>query len=244
MTPVDYIRLALKAANVVGIGQTADAEDTNDCFILLQAMLNQWSKKRFLVPNEVDTAVTTTGATSYTVGSGGAFNITRPDRLEAAYIRLLPVVNAQPVDIPLAIIDAHEDYAAVTCKSIVGFPVACFLDTGYPLSTLYLYPVGASSLYEIHIITKYAFSTSLTLTTDIAVPPEYQDAIIWNLAVRIRPIFGAAPDPTLIALAKSSLNVVRGANAQIPILRMPRGIGWYRGARWGGHGISNYASIG
>src|SRR3569832_53347 len=128
MTPVDYIRLALKAANVVGIGQTADAEDTNDCFILLQAMLNQWSMKRWLVPNEVDSALTSTGASSYTVGTGGAFNITHPDRIEAAYIRLLPVNNAQPVDIPLAVIDAHEDYATITCKSITGFPVACFYD--------------------------------------------------------------------------------------------------------------------
>src|SRR5690348_9614429 len=111
-TAVDYIRLALKAANVTGIGQTPDAEDTSDCLFLLQSMLNQWSMRKFLTPNEVDTAVTTTGASSYTVGSGGAFNITHPDRIEAAYIRLLPTVNSQSVDIPLAIIDAHEDYAA------------------------------------------------------------------------------------------------------------------------------------
>jgi hypothetical protein len=245
MTPVDYIRLALKAANVIGVGQTPDAEDTNDCFIVLQSMLGQWSRKRWLVPNEIDSSVTSTGATSYTVGTGGNINIARPDCIEAAYVRLLPYASPnQQVDISLSLIDAHEDYAALQNKSVVGFPVALFYDSAYPLGSIYLYPVAASNLYEIHIITKYSFTSSLTLTTDLALPPEYQDAIIWNLACRVRPLFGAAPDATLVALAKSALNTVRGANAQIPILRMPRGVGWYGASRWAGHGIAHYASLG
>jgi hypothetical protein len=245
MTPVDYIALALRAANVLGTGQTADAQDTQDVLVVLQAMLNQWSRKKFLTPNEIDTAFTATGATNYSIGSGGNFNIARPDRVEAAYIRLLPAPTAaQQVDIPLGIVDAHEDWATVATKSIVGFPQFCFLDSAYPLSHLYIYPVASASSCEVHIITKYAFPTTLTLSQDIDLPPEYTDAIIWNLAVRVRPLYGAGPDPTIIALAKTSLNVIRGANCQIPVLRMPRGIGWYGGGRWGGHGIRNYASLG
>src|ERR1041385_3285754 len=114
-TAIDYIRLALKAANVTGVGQETDAEDTSYCLFVLESMLNQWSMKRWLVPNEVDTAVTSTGATSYTVGTGGNFNIAHPDRIEAAYLRLLPAPTpSQQVDITLTIIDAHEDYAALT----------------------------------------------------------------------------------------------------------------------------------
>src|SRR3569833_524573 len=192
MTPVDYIRLALKAANVVGVGQTPDAEDTSDCFIVLQSMLAQWSRKRWLVPNEVDSYVTATGAASYTVGSGGNINITRPDRIEAAYIRLLPYQPNQQVDIPLSLIDAHEDYAALTCKAMTGFPIALFYDSGYPLGSIYPYPVAQSGLYEIHLVTKNVMPSSLTLSSDIALPPEYQDAILWNLACRIRPLYGAA----------------------------------------------------
>lgn len=36
------INLALKMAGVLGIGQTASAEDSNDALTLMNAMLAQW----------------------------------------------------------------------------------------------------------------------------------------------------------------------------------------------------------
>ena len=38
-TPSDLITLALKTANVLGVGQTASAEDMNDAFNLLNMMM-------------------------------------------------------------------------------------------------------------------------------------------------------------------------------------------------------------
>ncbi|AHX16138.1 hypothetical protein CH75_04910 [Dyella jiangningensis] len=55
----------------------------------------------------------------------------------------------------------------------------------------------------------------------MVLPPEYQEAIIFNLAARLRPMYGLPPEQSIIALAKSSLSVIRGANAQIPRLTLP-----------------------
>ena len=38
-TPGDIIQLALKTANVLGVGQTASAEDTNDAFNVMNLSL-------------------------------------------------------------------------------------------------------------------------------------------------------------------------------------------------------------
>lgn len=88
-TPVELINLALKQAGVLGVGQTASAEDTNDAFRLLNMMLAQWSLKRNIVYRITDTAFAATGAETYTVGPGGDFNMPRPSKLVGAYCRQL-----------------------------------------------------------------------------------------------------------------------------------------------------------
>ncbi len=52
-------------------------------------------------------------------------------------------------------------------------------------------------------------------------PPEFIAALKFNLAVRLRQSYMLPPDAVLVALAKDSLNVIRGANTQIGTLVMP-----------------------
>jgi hypothetical protein len=49
-------------------------------------------------------------------------------------------------------------------------------------------------------------------------PPEYQEALLYNLAARLRPMYGLPPEPTITSMAVTTLNVIRNANAQIPRL--------------------------
>ena len=81
-TPGDIVNLALLDSGVIGQGQSASSEDTNNALTRLNFMLAQWNRKRWLVYNLVDTLIPSTGAVFYTVGVGGDFNIGRPDKLE------------------------------------------------------------------------------------------------------------------------------------------------------------------
>lgn len=220
-TPVDLITLALKTAGVIGVGQTPDFTDTNDCFVILNSMIAQWNRNRWLVYTLVDTAVTSTGAQSYTVGTGGDFNIPRIDRLETAFARLLTGNPNNPFDYPLTLLDSREDYSAITLKRLTTFPTSIFLDSDFPLGKVYPWPVPAAGQFEIHLITKKVLPQFPDLTTTIALPPEYLDCLIWNLSVRIRPLYQLPPEPTITSLAKNALGVIRSANAQVPSLRMP-----------------------
>ena len=59
---------------------------------------------------------------------------------------------------------------------------------------------------------------------DINLPPEYEEALMYNLAGRLYPMYGMPPDQTIIKLAAASLATVRMANTQIGRLYMPAGL--------------------
>lgn len=219
-TPNDLIQLVLKDTGVIGVGQTALAEDANDAFNRCNMMLSQWNRKRWLVWNLIDTAVTSTGAQSYTVGIGSNFNIARPDRLEAAYFRQVNI-GPNPPDYPLEIIQSREDYSRIRLKNLVSWPQYIFYDSAFPIGSVYPWPIPQASIYSIHILTKVVISQFTSLAQTINLPPEHFAAIFYNLCERSRPGYQLPPDPTISQMAKESLAVIRGANAQIPRLQMP-----------------------
>jgi hypothetical protein len=227
MTPLDLITLSLKQAGVVGIGQPVQAENANDAFTLLNMMLGQWNRRRWLVYHLVDVAKVATGAQSYTIGIGGDFNVARPDRIESAYVRLLNNSGPNQTDVPLTLMQSMEDYSRIALKSMVAFPSYVFLDSDFPLGRVYLWPVP-SPRYEIHLLLKAELPAFDTMSQDIELPAEYAEAIMYNLAGRLRPHFQLPADPSITALARSSLNTVRNANTQIPTLQMPNDLarGW------------------
>lgn len=221
-TPNDIIQQALRKSGVLGIGQSASAEDTNDAFLDLNDMLSQWQRKRWLIWHLVDYSVVSTGASTYTVGPGGDINVsTRPDRLEAAYFRQITQSQPNQIDYPLEIIESYETYSRIAIKKLTSFPQYIFYDSAYPTGVLHPYPVLQPTIYELHILLKEQLNQFTSLGQVISLPLEYIAAIKWNLAVRLRPSYQLPPDESIVQLALESLNVIRGANAQIPRLTMP-----------------------
>lgn len=223
-TPAELIALALVDAGIYGQGQTASAEDTNNAFKRLNWMLAEWSRKRWLVYHLIDVSFTTTGAESYTVGTGGNFNTPRPDKIESAFARQLLPDGQNQIDYPLQIIQAREDYNRIRLKTLGSWPSLVFYDSGYPLGTLYVWPVPSSGQFSVHISLKAPLTAFATLAEDIEFPPEYEAAIFYNLVIRLQAAFKVQLDPMVVALAKDALNVLRGSNTQIPTLRMPSAI--------------------
>jgi len=219
-TAGDLISFALRTAGVLGVGQTASAEDANDSLVLLSAMLAQWQRQRYLVWSLVDTALTSTGALTYTVGPTGDFAIARPDRIDSAFVRLLST-SPTPIDWPLSIIESREDYNLITAKTLESVPVALFYESSYPTGVLHIWPIVPDALYSIHITTKAALPALTALTTPLAMPPEYTEALIYALAVRLCMNYGIDPRPSLVGAMRLAMNTLRMANTQVPQLGMP-----------------------
>lgn len=221
-TARDIITLALKNAGVLGVGQTASAEDMNDSFTLMNDMLAQWQLKRWLIWHLLDLSCVSTGAQTYSIGPGQTINYgARPNRLEAAYLR--QIVQSQPnqVDYPVILLESREDYSNIALKQLQSFASYAFYDSTYPFGTIYFWPLPNANIYEIHVLVKEVLNQFANLNSVVNLPLEYKPCIHYNLARRLRSAYRLPPDPEITALAKDALNVIRGANTQIPRLRMP-----------------------
>lgn len=218
-TPADLINLALKTANVLGVGQVASAEDQNDAFNLLNMLMAQLQRRRYMIYQLVDMSKQATGAISYTVGPGGDFNVARPAKLEAAFFRLNQNTPL-PVDYPLTIIRAREDYNRIGIKNLNAFPQYAFYDAGFPLGNLFIWPVP-NSQYEIHITVMQQLQSFQNVNDAISLPPEYSAALMWNLVMELYPFYGLPVNEVAKGKAEASLRIIEEANAQIPTLQMP-----------------------
>jgi hypothetical protein len=214
----DLITFALRTSGVNGVGQTPLAEDFTDALVLLRAMLAGWQRKRWLVPNEVDLAITSTGAASYTIGP------IRPDRVHAAYVRLLGS-NDNPPDIRLTVIDSYEDYAQITLKNLSTFPQAVFYDATWPDGLLKFWPIPPAGAYELHVLFTAPLPIYVNLTDELNLPPEYLEALIYSLAVRLAMNYGLDPRPAHVMAMRQAMNTLRMANTRVSQAMMPAGVG-------------------
>lgn len=224
----DIINLALKTANVLGVGQTASAEDMNDAFNLMNMMMAQWQRRRYMVYQLVTLSKQATGAISYTVGPGGDFNVARPAKLESAFFRQ-NVQTPLPVDYPLEILRSTEDYNRISIKNLNAFPRFAFYDMAYPLGNLFVWPVP-NSMYEIHITVMQQIQQFVTVNDTIAMPPEYSAALMWNLTLELYPFYGLPVSPVVQGKAEASMRIIEEANTAIPQLQLPTAVRPQRGS--------------
>ena len=288
-TCIQAIHLALRYAGRVTDQQSVSdtSQDVNDAFAMLVAMVGQWQRKRWLVYDLTETTIVSTGGSQYTVGPGAQFAIPRPDRIEAAFARLLPaptstIISGQlinnggvvtvtsggslptspvglapgsywnnggvlmivsgsvtpsfgsTIDYPLSILESREDYARIALKTFQTIPASVFYDAAWPTGSLYFWPVPPVAQYELHIFTKASLQVYSSTSDALNLPPEYTEALIYNLALRLP---GGNVSPAIAGLARASLNTIRMANTQVAAMQMPRGLA--SGARRG----SDYASF-
>lgn len=235
------ITAALTLNGVVAAGTAPQAADSATALVQLNVMLGSWQRKRWLTYRLADVAAISTGAARYTVGPGGTFALgVRPDQIYAPYARLLG--NAQPatdnetapgtdtpgnigfgggqtpIDFPLTLIESRQEWASISFKGLQTYPVAAFYDPDYPNGWLYLWPAPTAQLWELHFLVKEVMPSSFALGDMLGLPAEYQEAVLYNLAMRVRPSYGQEPDPVIGQLAMGSLQTIRSVNTMVPRL--------------------------
>lgn len=220
-TPRQIITLALKEIGAIGQGQVPSAEDYSDAFRRLNMMIAQWNRWRYMIFHLVDLSFVGNGSQTKTIGPSGQINTTRPARIESAFYRM-PSGN-QPTDFPLTVLNSREDYDRIGTKFQGGPPQCVFLDTGWPLSTLYTWPIPDNQ-YTVFLSVMEQLTAFDNASDDINLPPEYEEALMYNLATRISPSYGIPVSDDTRGMAKAALNTIKMINAQIPLLAMPAGL--------------------
>lgn len=215
-TARDICEGALKEVGVLGVGQSASAEDINDAFDRLNLLLDEWSIERFMLFHLVQLSFTGDGSQTKTIGPSGDIDTVRPYGIASAFVRQ-NAGQPQPVDTDVWVIKAREDYNRITAKFIDSRTRAIFLDTGDPLSTLYMWPIPDSS-YELHLSVVAQIENFDNLSDPIDLPKGYKSCLLYNLASRLFDMYGIAPKPKTLNLADSTKRKLQRINAQIPQL--------------------------
>lgn len=225
---------SLRKAGIVGIDEDIEQPVLNDAFADLNDLLVQWQANRYLVWRLATYSFTSTGAQTYTVGPGGTVNISpRPDRLESAFLRITNSAPSNlPVDLPLEIIPAKENYNDIIIKTLGTLPWRIFYDPGqeppndkgWQMGTLYPWPVPQASIYQIFVTFKEVLNRFASLKDPLNLPPEYGPALKWCLAEVLRESYQMPPSSQITKFARRALNVIRLRNTAIPTLRMPAAV--------------------
>lgn len=209
MQAQDVIANALRWLGVLAVGETASSQELSDGLVVLNELVASLSAEEiYLYTRAVDalTATATTG--SYTWGTGGAINSTRPLRLVKADC------SFGGTTVPVDII-GFAAWSNIPERAVQGNVVQrAFLDNAYPLATLNLWPVPKTtsttlSLYSLKALTAFAATTD---TFDF--PPGYERAIRLNLALDLAPEYGIALTATHVSLAEQAKRALRSLNKQ------------------------------
>jgi hypothetical protein len=226
----DLTAIILRDSGVAAAGQTPSAQMQQDTKTRLVNMLNMWKRRRWLSYHLVDLSVVCDGSLSYSFGSGGDFNYPRTDQIDYAFARqITPSAQPNQPDFPLRIITSREEYSTITLKEMQAGPAAAlFYDSGYPMGEVFPWPLMTNQ-YELHLGVKSDLDVPTNLTDDIVLPPEYNDAIYYDMLRRTRMAYRLPADSEINKQARASVATIKAANFQIAPLSMPRAIQNYAG---------------
>lgn len=208
-TASDIIRRSLRLIGAIAGGETPSSTEEADALQVLNAMLDSWNTESLAVYALRDETLTLTGAASYTIGGGGALDTARPVKIEAAYERL----SDNDYHVKLASADAWYRLAAKSTSGDVAEWL--YYEPSYPLGTLYLYPKPTTGV--LHLVTRVPFA-AYSATDSLALPPGYQDAITYHLAIRLAPEYGRPVTPEIAALARAAKDNIQRVNFRVPIM--------------------------
>jgi len=208
MVTTDLIRSSLRLIGAISSSETPASDETMDALEALNLLLSSWGASRFLSKNTQTITHTLTGATSYTIGSGGDIDTIRPSAIFTAYYTL------GGLDYPLQVLD-YKTYSEIGTKNIGAIPEYVVLKPDYPLSTIYVFPVGSGGVLTLSAVRP---QVELDINDDVQdiYPPEWIRAIKYNLAIEIAPEYGVTVAPEIVALAKEAKDTVMRSMISIP----------------------------
>lgn len=227
-TAVGLITRAMKLARVIGKGETPDADESADGLVALNSMLDSWQIEGLMVYQIREESFTwSAAAQSRTIGALGNFVTDLPTKVaESSYF----VTNNISTGIKLIDVNA---WASIPDKTTTGpYPCLIYPEYGAALVTLYAYPTPSANVtFKLH--TWKRLQSFSALTTDLALPPGYERAIAFNLAIEFGDAeFGGIVTPRVEKIAIQSKADIKRVNLRVPVLVAETGY-VNRGPRYG-----------
>jgi hypothetical protein len=205
----DLIKASMRKITAVASGEVPTTNEYADGLTALQSMLRSWAaEKIFVFASTKESFTLVSGTYQYTWGTGGTITTARPNQVIGAYV--LEGSTTHPVEVI-----TEGKYRSITVKSSIGRPYALFFHPTYPLANVYLYPVPdtAESMYVDSFKPFTETSSFDAITSTLSFPSMYEEALIYNLAIRLASEFGKAVPAEVAVIASKSWDRISNVNA-------------------------------
>lgn len=216
----DVINGALRLIGQLAEGEEPSPETSADGVSAFRAMVESFNNESLQIYQIQDEVFTLPASVTYqTIGVGGDFSTTWPIKiLDSTFTR--NNTTAPNVDFGLQVIN-NDQYSAIPVKTVTGpYPQYLYYERSYPLGKLYFWPVPILAL-ELHLSTWKPLTDVTGLTTGISLPPGYERALRYSLAIELAPEFGVEPSPTVVKIASKARENLRRVNGQSDVMSLP-----------------------
>jgi hypothetical protein len=189
-TANQLIASALQIVTSLSPGEGIPGEEADFALGVLNTMLKAWSAEKLMQPcRTLENFSIAQGIGSRTIGSGAQINTTRPDYVTGAFLR-----DSGGQDYPINVNMTKEEYNSILNKSNTGRPSRIFFDPQFPNAILY-FDVVTAAAYTLYLETLKPFNQFTTLQTEMQLPGEYEEGIIYLLVKRLSVPYGFEIQP-------------------------------------------------
>lgn len=209
----DLLYAGLRIAGVTtGAGRAASPEQMADAFSSLNRMLSSWNVERSNIYTISISAYQLIGGQHvYTIP--GDFDGPRPVNIDRAAVLL----GDSPLRLPVKIL-TDQEWSQIKLQNLTGsFPTKLYADGSFPQCNLYVWP-APSMPCQLELYTWQAFAQLYAQDDPIRYPDGYEEAITYNLAMRLAAMFRTQLTPEAIAIAKDSLARIKSHNVPSPLM--------------------------
>lgn len=199
----------MRKLGVLGQGAAPTASELQDGLSALNSMIDSWSADGLLIPSKTrEEFVLTASQASYTIGTGGNFNTSRPVSIEFAG---LLVENGDSIELPVGILNDRE-WAEKRLKALQSdYPRWIHISRGAPNWTIQVWPVP-SAAHKLVLYSEKPLSR-VTADNEITSLEGYERALIYNLAIEIAPEFEREASATVVANASEAKRAIMVRNS-------------------------------
>ena len=198
---------SLRLLGVIASGDSPSTEETADSLIALNAMLESWRTNRLIVYGFTEETLTmVVGDSSYTIGPSGDLDTTRPLDIQHGFMRI------GDTDYPVKFVDKRR-FDSIQDKTVTSDLVEmAYYNPSMTTGTLSVWPVP--SVANVLHLTMWTPIDSFSAASDsVSLPPGYERAIAYNLAIESAPEFGREPSATVHRIASESLANIKRVNS-------------------------------
>ncbi|MBL7545617.1 MAG: hypothetical protein JNL11_17490 [Bdellovibrionaceae bacterium] len=189
----DIIYRSLRMIGVLASGETPSADMVQDALKSMNAMIDSWKNIGLLLfKNKIYSLSLVNNQQTYTIGTGGDFDVERPLVIHTANY----VVN--DIEYPIEVITESE-WADIPTKNLASeLPQKLYYNPKFPLGEINIWPKpttpGVIKLYVPDPLERFA-----SVNADVEVPPGYEQLLTYGTADEIAPEYGKEITPRQMA---------------------------------------------